>query len=422
MRGRGKVAVDKRRPAPPRFLAVDFFCGAGGTTRGLIDAGGYVIAGIDKDRRCERTYVENNINAAVDYSPAPYLQYDIFPKHKDYPTGQQRELFEELDTLIGYYRRKVPGVPMLFAICAPCQPFTTLSRKEISAERRAGRERDMNLLREACKFVAKYQPELVLSENVATIQDPRYGGVWEDFRRRLEKLGYATGSKVVCTSHFGIPQYRKRSILTAARKGLIRPERFADLCEREMLLPEGDPDATMISVAQAIGHLPPIGAGETHPEIPNHKTRALSEINYQRLSSAKPGESNAYMKDTEYGDLSLACHRKVNRKFDTRCFGDVYTRMRPDFPSPTITTKCHSISNGRFGHFDPAQIRAISLREAAILQSFPDDYEFFPDDEIEPVARMIGNAVPPKLAGFFAGYLVNSLARPDGVTRRKASR
>ncbi len=169
----------------------------------------------------------------------------------------------------------------------------------------------------------------------------------------------------------------------------------------------------MVSVAQAIGHLPPIAAGAAHATVPNHRTRALSEINFKRLSSAKPGESNAYlesyMETTDHGDLSLRCHRDVNRKLRDRCFSDVYTRMYPDRPSPTITTKCHSISNGRFGHYDPDQVRALSLREAAILQSFPDDYVFYPDDEIEPVARMIGNAVPPKLAGFFADYLSNSL-------------
>jgi DNA (cytosine-5)-methyltransferase 1 len=155
--------------------------------------------------------------------------------------------------------------------------------------------------------------------------------------------------------------------------------------------------------------LPPIGAGEAHPEVPNHRTRALTEINYRRLQSAKPGESNAYMLDTEFGDLSLECHRKVNERLNDRCFGDVYTRMRPNRPSPTITTKCHSVSNGRFGHYDVSQVRAISLREAALLQSFPMDYVFHPGDEIEPVARMIGNAVPPKLAQFFAGYLAASL-------------
>jgi DNA (cytosine-5)-methyltransferase 1 len=115
------------------------------------------------------------------------------------------------------------------------------------------------------------------------------------------------------------------------------------------------------------------------------------------------------MASTEFGDLSLDCHRKVNARLNDRCFSDVYTRMHPDRPSPTITTKCHSISNGRFGHYDPDQVRGISLREAAILQSFPDDYVFHPTDQIEPVARMIGNAVPPRLARYFATYLVNSL-------------
>ena len=85
-----------------------------------------------------------------------------------------------------------------------------------------------------------------------------------------------------------------------------------------------------------------------------------------------------------------------------------------DRPSPTITTKCHSISNGRFGHYDKDQLRGISLREAAILQSFPEDYVFYPDDQIEPLARMIGNAVPPKLAAFFASYLARSIEERAG--------
>jgi DNA (cytosine-5)-methyltransferase 1 len=393
----------------PRFIAVDFFCGAGGTTRGLIDAGGYVIAGIDKDDRCRATYLENNINTTVDYSPARFLHRDVFRRERTYPAGEKRLLVRELDELISYYRSKVARVPMLFAICAPCQPFTRLSRKKLTAERKRGRKKDTNLLREAASYVARYQPEFVLSENVASIKDPKYGGVWDDFRRRLERAGYATGSQVVCTSRFGIPQYRKRSILIAVRKDLVKPERFADLLQQELLVPESDSDAALMSVAEAIGHLPPVEAGGTHPVIPNHRARTLSDLNIKRIASARPGESNAYLLKTKYGDLSLRCHRKVNRRLETRCFTDVYTRMTPDRPSPTITTKCHSISNGRFGHYDVRQNRGLSLREAAILQSFPDDYVFYPEDQIEPIARMIGNAVPPRLAKFFASYLVNSL-------------
>lgn len=400
-----------KQSTKPAFLAVDFFCGAGGTTRGLIDAGGYVIAGIDKDARCESTYTLNNQNESLDGNLPKFLSMDIFRKTRSYPDGQQDELFSELESLIPNYRRQARGVPLLFAICAPCQPFTRLSKKEMSEERIAGRLRDRNLLREATKFVEHFEPDLILSENVQGIRDPKYGGIWDNFKKRLESLGYITGTKVVCTSRFGIPQYRKRSILLAVKQDLVKPERFSDLMSGELLVPESDPDSSLVTVKEAIGHFPRLGAGEQHRTVPNHRTRSLSELNLRRLAAAKPGESNAYMENTVDGDLSLDCHRKVNAKFGDRCFGDVYTRMHPDRPSPTITTKCHSISNGRYGHFDVKQRRGISLREAATLQSFPVNYVFYPVDQIEPVARMIGNAVPPKLAQFFSAYLVESIER-----------
>lgn len=393
----------------PRFLAVDFFCGAGGTTRGLIDAGGYVIAGVDKDSRVDLTYTENNRNIALDRKEPTFLAMDVFPKTRSYPQGQQEELTSELKVLIKAAKAKAAGVPLLFAICAPCQPFTTLSKNGLSEERQAGRRKDRGLLREAAKFVEKFKPDFILSENVAGIDDRKYGGVWKNFRKRLKELGYITGSKVVDASRFGVPQYRKRSILIAAKASILAKHKLTS--KAELLVPESDPDADIVSVRDAIGRLPPIGAGESHPKIPNHKTRALSDINRKRVSVAKPGHSNAYMKNTKYGDLSLECHRRVNEKFSQRCFGDVYTRMHPDRPSPTITTRCHSVTNGRFGHFDTRQVRGISMREAAALQSFPDTYVFYPTDQVEPIARMIGNAVPPRLAQFFADYLVNTLRR-----------
>ena len=399
----------RRKSKKPCFLAVDFFCGAGGTTCGLIKAGGYVIAGIDNDAHCKQSYVNNNTNAYIDSRPPHFLERDIFPANKSYPDGQQADLLTELKNLIPFYRSSAPDVPMLFAICAPCQPFTTLSHKKLSDERRESRERDSNLLSEAAKFIKEFQPEMVLSENVAGIKEPRFGGIWDSFRKTLRELGYTTGSKVVCTSSFGIPQYRKRSILIAVKRGLVHDERLSETMGTELLMPSADPDTLPVSVREAISHLPPIKAGETHKKVPNHKARILSELNLKRLSCAKPGESNAYMENTKFGDLSLECHRKVNKRLKIRCFSNVYTRMHPDRPSPTITTKCHSISNGRYGHYDEQQIRGISLREAAILQSFPENYVFHPPERIGSIARMIGNAVPPKLAAFFAEYLVNSL-------------
>lgn len=408
---RKKTARKKRKRPSPKFLAFDFFAGAGGTTKGLIDAGGYVIAGIDHDENCQETYIKNNKNSKLDKKRPKFLNFDIFPKTREYPEGQQKILVGEIESLISNYKKMAgKGIPLFFAICAPCQPFTRLANKEMTTERKAQRQRDSNLLREACKFVKRFKPEMVLSENVAGISGPKFGGVWEDFRKRLRRLGYTTGTKIVCTSKFGIPQYRKRSILLAVRKECLKPERFKDQMGSEIMVPESDPDSLTISVRQAIGHLPKLAAGKSHKKVPNHRTRSLSKLNYKRLSIAKPGETNRYLEKTKYGDLSLKCHKKAKAKHRQRCFTDVYTRMHPNRPSPTITTKCHSISNGRFGHYDIKQVRGISLREAAILQSFPENYIFYNDESLEAVARMIGNAVPPKLAGFYARYLAKSVS------------
>ena len=396
------------RAKMPAFLAVDFFSGAGGTTRGLLDAGGYVIAGVDKDISCERTFVENNGNVTLDRRPPYFLCRDIFPASKAHPGGEQERLQKELRLLIDKYRRLAPAVPLLFAICAPCQPFTTLARKELSKNRIERRRKDKSLLSEALKFVKAFQPDIVLSENVAGISDPKFGGIWQEFCDALSGAGYAVGKDVVCASNFGIPQYRKRSILVAVKRSRARQSATKS---GTLTIPSSTSTHDTVSVRQAIAHLPRIEAGQLHPEISNHRARSLSDTNLKRIASAIPGQNNGYLSSTPYGDLSLACHRRVKKKLKTACFTDVYTRMSPDRPSPTITTKCHSISNGRFGHYDTTQNRGISLREAAALQSFRDDYIFYPEDAVCAVAKMIGNAVPPLLAKSFAEFGLTLLDR-----------
>ena len=390
------------RPRKPAFLAVDFFCGAGGTTRGLIDVGGYVMAGLDKQENCRKTYVANNGNKTGDCHYPDFLALDLFPATEDYPTGQQSEAFSLLDELVTKHRSRFPEVPLLFAICAPCQPFTKLSNGELSEDRVTARLRDRGLLAHACRFVERYLPDMILSENVSGIADVRYGGVWEDFSNSLRDMNYNVATRRVCTSNFGIPQYRKRSILAGFRTA---PARVFDPFE----LPAEDTSTEIRTVAEALEGLPPLGAGQKHETILNHVTRNLSSLNRRRISYALPGESNEYLTRTPEGDLSLACHKRVNERLKNRCFTDAYTRMAPDRPSPTITTRCHSITNGRFGHPNARQLRGISMREAARLQSFRDDYVFYPVDQVEPIARMIGNAVPPALAGFYANLLVETL-------------
>ncbi|MDE2732263.1 MAG: DNA cytosine methyltransferase [Bacteroidota bacterium] len=383
----------------PKFLAVDFFCGAGGTTRGMLDAQGYVVAGLDKDEACRKTYVRNNPNICADGTRPLFLGMDLHPASSSYPQGQQAQAMAAIDRLLAESKAQFPGIPVLFAICAPCQPFTTLSRAHLSEDRVISRNRDRGLLAHACRFVERFGPDLILSENVPGITEPRYGGVWGKFETRLRGLGYLVKSRRVCTSDFGIPQHRKRTMLAAVRESSIGST-------AEFELPAEDSDAEIRTAGHALEGLPRLDPGEKHADIPNHVARNLNELNRKRIAYAKPGESNEYLLRTPEGDLSLDCHRRVNRKMRVRCFTDTYTRMAPGRPSPTITTRCHSITNGRYGHPDVTQMRGISMREAARLQSFEDDYRFYPLDQIVAVAKMIGNAVPPALVRFYAQWLV----------------
>ena len=383
----------------PRFLALDFYCGAGGTTRGLLDAGGYVIGGIDNDRSCERTYVANNKNSTLDERQARFLSYDMFPATPEYPAGQQDELADALSELIPRYREVAEGVPLLFAICAPCQSFTKFIQHNLTDAREQSRIRDKSLLAQTLPFIDVFKPELVMIENVVTMRRGASRAIWDGFLAELRELGYETDDGDVCASRFGVPQYRKRSIglgILDAEDAAVSPPR----------VPAGDPDAPRRTVRDAIASLPPLAAGEVDEATPNHRCRNLSPLNRRRLSYLRPGESNRKFADAEDDELMLACHRRLSEN-GTPGFGDVYTRMCPDRPSPTITTRFHSVSNGRFGHYDPAQVRAISLREGAALQSFPDDYEFYASG-MDGAARMIGNAVPPKLASHMASYLISA--------------
>lgn len=383
----------ERNPQEPSFLAVDFFCGAGGTTRGLIDAGGYVIAGIDKDRECEKTYRENNRNERVDLKPPQFLGYDVFPRSDTYPEGEQQVAIGQLRRLIPKNKLRRGGAPLLFAICAPCQSFTKFTQRRMTLQRHNQRERDESLLLQTLPFIREFSPELILSENVPGIQKGKYRTIWEEFIDALRSYGYSASYGVICASDFGVPQRRKRTILVAALQDI-------ELAE----MPDRDPTSETLTVERAIGGLHPLEPGETSAIDPLHRCRDLSELNRLRMASVRPGESNRVLDDTKYGDLSLACHRRMGTN-GNRGFGDVYTRMRPDLPAPTITTRFYSVSNGRFGHYDPAQTRALSLREGATLQGFEACYDFHANS-MDSAARMIGNAVPPPLSRYFATWLV----------------
>jgi len=322
----------------------------------------------------------------------------MFLKHPDYPQGQQQEVWDKLNELIPRYRNMAEGVPLLFAICAPCQSFTKFVQRKMTEERTQDRRRDQDLLRQTIGFVQAFRPELIISENVASISSGRYKEIWNDFQARLRDEGYAVGEKRVCASKFGVAQNRRRTVLLAYKTERESARVF------DLAVPDGNPDAPLLSASAAISHLPSLQAGEKCPDVPNHTCRDLTEINQHRLMSVRPGEPNFRFAESPFGDLSLECHRRLDEK-GQRGFGDVYTRIHPGRPAPTLTTRFHSVSNGRFGHYDERQVRGLSLREGAALQSFRDDYEFY-GESMDAVARMIGNAVPPKLSAYMAEWLL----------------
>lgn len=408
--------MSENQKPTPSFIAIDFFCGAGGTTRGLIDAGGYVAAGVDKVGDCRETFERNNVN--IDGSEARFLQRDIFAKTETYPDGEQDVLMGEIEDVVSPLKARYPGVPTLFAICAPCQPFTNIARNQLTEERAEGRQRDRDLLTQTMDFVDRFRPDLILSENVQGIQNPKYGGQWAKFESGLEERDYIVGSIIADTSKYGVPQMRKRSIMLAVHKSVYNEQHTVELAGKiRLAVPTSDGTGTVKTAWDAIKHFPPLAAGESHGSIPNHNCSNLSAENKRRLEMLEPGQSNLAFMGT---DLELACHARLRNgsKSNRTGFSDSYTRMFKDKPAPTITTKCFSFTNGRYGH--PEQLRAISVREAAAIQTFPDNYEFHANS-IQKTAKMVGNAVPPLLSTFFGKVLVEMTRKAEHAELHRAA-
>jgi DNA (cytosine-5)-methyltransferase 1 len=324
--------------------AVDLFCGAGGLTKGLELAGIDVKLGIDIDPACEFPYSANN--------KARFLLKSV----DEVQANELKRAFKE------------PGLKLL-AGCAPCQTFSSYNQKADSSDKRWW------LLRQFARLIEETTPELVTMENVPGLVDQ---DVFQEFVDSLENLGYETDYRVVDCAEYGLPQKRNRLVLLASRMGEI------EILSPEVLNP---PKKT---VREAIGNLPALKAGEIYPDDPLHQSSSLSPLNFKRILASRPGGT---WRDWPR-ELVTNCHKKTSGK----TYPSVYGRMRWDQPSPTVTTQFYGFGNGRFGH--PEQNRALSLREGAILQSFPEKYEFVaPGKPIckKTVGRLIGNAVPVKL-------------------------
>lgn len=335
---------------------IDLFCGAGALTHGFIKEGFNVVAGLDADKSCKYAYETNNPGATF-----------IEKKIEDVEAAELKQRYPE-------------GHVKILVGCAPCQPFSAYNRKK------QDRERKWELLSNFSDLISKIKPDIVSMENVPNLTTFRNGEIYQNFLDALEGNDYEVSAypDVFCPD-YGIPQRRKRLVLFASK-----PE----YGKVELLDPTHTPDKYK-TVRDVISDLEPLEAGQTSQKDPCHKASRLSELNLRRIKVSKGGGT---WRDWPDG-LVARCHRQKSGN----SYPSIYGRMKWDAPSPTITTQCYGFGNGRFGH--PEQDRAISLREAARLQTFPDDYKFVHPDALHPIkaiGKFIGNAVPIELAQVIA--------------------
>ncbi|WP_455666766.1 DNA cytosine methyltransferase [Phocaeicola sp.] len=339
--------------------AVDFFSGAGGVTCGFSQVGIDVLAGIDNERLCEKTYVENN--KRLDGQNINFICKDIASLTPE----ELRNYLPEL---------QVNDDEMIFVGCSPCQYYTHLTKNKKKSEE------SKTLLEEFRRFVEYFQPGYVFIENVPGLQTNAESPLG-NFKVFLTDNGYQYDDGVLNAKYFQVPQNRRRYILIATRLNNIN----------NAIRIEKQNTGKIRTVRDAIGNMNifhPIGAGTIDDSPFQHSSAALSLINLKRLANTPldGGDRRSWAANEK---LQLKCYK--NHSGHT----DVYGRMAWDKPAPAITTRFCSISNGRYGH--PEQLRAISLREGAALQSFPNNYVFYANSQ-GAIARMIGNAVPPLLA------------------------
>jgi DNA (cytosine-5)-methyltransferase 1 len=343
-----------------KISALDLFCGAGGLSAGLRRAGMSVAAAIDLDPACQAP-IERN------HGGTRFIREDV----RELSVSKLRSLYpQDADVRV-------------LAGCSPCQPFSKYTVRDGSDSR-------WSLVNSTVDLVAKLRPDIVVMENVPELYI-RHRQMLEQQVERLEKLSYSTQVSIVDCRDYGVPQTRSRLVLLASRVGPA-PTLEAPRIRRHR------------TVRDAISTLPEISAGEQPVGRDRlHVAPALSSANLKRIRATPEGGGWQDWPDS----LRLACHKRTSGKY----YGSVYGRMSWDEAAPTITTQCFGYGNGRFGH--PRQARAISLREAALLQTFPRSYQFVNPGErvtFKHVGRLIGNAVPVALARHIGQAIIRSVS------------
>jgi len=354
------TAYRKKMPDAKPLYVLDFFAGCGGMSYGFSTtrqshANIKVLGGFDINKVALKTYTRNVPGGNA-------IEADVFE------LAENPERIKELVSGFDPARCR----PLVFIGCAPCQGFSAHRKKDIRNDPRN------SLMVAFAKICEYYKPDVVVQENVPEIISGRFSKYHEEARSILDSAGYQTQEAVLDLSMFGVPQRRRRAIIMGSLSGKINLPR--PIFSKEMAP----------TVRDAISHLEPIKAGEADPADPFHRAPMHTARILDRITRtpADGGDRRDLAKQDQ-----LDCHSSLDTG-RTPGFTDVYGRLRWDTPSVTITAKSSTPSCGRFLH--PEQHRNISVREAAILQGFPQTYQF--EGPFINQYRQIGEAVPPLFA------------------------
>ena len=358
-----------------KIAVYDFFCGCGGTSRGFQKSGLDIAFALDIDPDAKNTFIKN------------------FPE----TIFCEKSITELTASDLAPTINKFKDSYKLFCGCAPCQPFTKQNTESPKLDTRKG------LLTQFGMVIEEHEPDFVFVENVPGLQKvPTHKhGPFPAFEALLKKMEYHITYGVVAAQDYGAPQIRRRFVLLASKHGEIN-----------IPLPTfgNNRDNPYKTVRDAIEDLPAITAGETYnaDDVLNHRAAELSELNMTRIKSSahNGGGRNNWPKN-----LWPECYTRKNENGEIHSgHTDCYGRLWWDKPATGLTTRCISYSNGRFGH--PEQDRAISVREAARLQGFDDEFEF--TGNLNSMARQIGNAVPVDLAFAMGNHFIKHIEAIHG--------